>query len=149
MNSPRRSGLPPPPSAGLHPVGQLARLKAMIAQVGERVDIVVLIEAILLVCEVMVVFMEEIVVACETIVASALVRRVLRSLRLLTRAFHPLAVRPLPDHTVLMDRGLFHVAYQIVSTVSVPKNARAESIDFLRKEGVFLVSIEEKNKQTN
>ena len=125
MNSPRRSSVVKAPvvvftpfvvpSAGTHPIGQEVPTNAITAPIGTIPPF-----------------------------NSAFARRVLRSLILLTRAFHPFAVRPLPDHTVLIVRGLFYVAYPMVSAASVPKNARAESIDFLRKEGVFFVSIEEK-----
>lgn len=63
--------------------------------------------------------------------------RLSRSVRLFTRAFHPLAVRDIPGVTLLMGMGLFHVAYPMVSTMRVPKNIRVEYRDLRAQEGDF------------
>jgi hypothetical protein len=53
-----------------------------------------------------------------------------KSFILSTRAFHPAAVRGLPDVTELI--AVFHTAYQVDNTIRVQKNIRAEYSGFLR-----------------
>jgi hypothetical protein len=62
--------------------------------------------------------------------------RVFKSLILFTSAFHPLAVNPLPEPTVLIVA--FQDEYPIERIITVPKNTNPEYTDFFQKERFFI-----------